>query len=260
MSLKDIIKPKTQKATFARDIIVILLIVMGIGILLFSVSGTWPALVAVESGSMEPNIMTYSLVFVTDEERYGGWMTQREAHDIAEEAGPDANKTHFVFNDYGDVIVYKPNGKSGVTPIIHRAITKITAEQAAEIGFTGDACHGGVITKGDNPVTNQYPDQFGSFAGYGISRMEPVKEEWIVGKAIFAIPLIGWVPLHIIQSILVVAAFIIVYEVIGRIISKRRNMKKAHNEDSGNNDSRDKDSQNKISHNNDSKHQLKSRR
>ena len=79
MSLQDLLHPKSEGASFVRDIIVILLIVAGIGIVLFGVSGTWPALVAVESGSMEPNLPTYSLVFVVDENRFGDWMTHEEA-------------------------------------------------------------------------------------------------------------------------------------------------------------------------------------
>ncbi len=217
MSLKDLLHPKSEGATFVRDIILILLVVAGIGIVLFGVSGTWPALVAVESGSMEPNLPTYNLVFVVDENRFGDWMTQDEA---------EAADTHKVFNEYGDVIVYQPNGMKGVTPIIHRAITTVTKEEAQALGFTGDAAHSGVITKGDNEITNPYPDQFGSFPSYGISRMEPVKEEWIVGKAVFAIPLIGWVPLHIIESILIAAAVIICIEIVSRIVSKRKSRKR----------------------------------
>ena len=217
MSLKDLLHPKSEGATFVRDIITILLLVAGIGIVLFGVSGTWPALVAVESGSMEPNLPTYSLVFVVDENRFGDWMTQDEA---------EAADTHKVFNEYGDVIVYQPNGMKGVTPIIHRAITTVTKEEAQALGFTGYAAHSGVITKGDNEITNPYPDQFGSFPSYGISRMEPVKEEWIVGKAVFAIPLIGWVPLHIIESILIAAAVIICIEIVSRIVSKRKSRKR----------------------------------
>ncbi|HJJ33336.1 MAG TPA: hypothetical protein O0X19_03025 [Methanocorpusculum sp.] len=72
MSFKDILHPKTQAGEIIRDIVIVLLIVAVIGLVLFAVSGTWPALVAVESGSMEPNIPTYALVFVAEESRYGG--------------------------------------------------------------------------------------------------------------------------------------------------------------------------------------------
>ena len=218
MSLKNILHPKTQAGEIIRDIVVILLIVAVIGVVLFAVSGTWPALVAVESGSMEPNISTYSLVFVSEESRFGGWQTQEEA------LASGADK---VFNGYGDVIVYQPNGVTNVTPIIHRAITRISDEEAAssEWGFTGAAAHGGVITKGDNPVTNSLPDQKGYFERYG--RVEPVKPEWIVGKALFAIPIVGWVPLHLLWSVLIAVGVIIVVEIIMKIISVRKNAKSA---------------------------------
>lgn len=212
MSLKDLLHPKSEGASFVRDIIVILLIVAGIGIVLFGVSGTWPALVAVESGSMEPNLPTYSLVFVVDENRFGDWMTQEEAQ------ASDASK---VFNEYGDVIVYQPNGMTGVTPIIHRAITTVTKEESVALGYP----HEGIITKGDNPITNSEIDQGNYFPKYNVI-MEPVKEEWIVGKAVFAIPLIGWVPLHLIESILIAAVIIVCIEVVSRVLAKRKNQKR----------------------------------
>ncbi|HJJ47374.1 MAG TPA: S26 family signal peptidase [Methanocorpusculum sp.] len=207
---KDADAKKEGAKSFLKEILIIVGVVAFIGITLFAVSGTWPALIAVESGSMEPNIMTYALVFVTDENRFGGWQTQEEA--IA------ANSPQ-IFNGYGDVIVYKPNGIDGVTPIIHRAIKKITADEAAAMGFAGDAAHAGVITKGDNVITNKDYDQNGIFAAYG--RMQPVKEEWIVGKAIFAIPLIGWVPLNIIPCILIVIGIIVVIEIVSRVRGKK---------------------------------------
>ena len=212
MSLRDLLHPKSEGASFIRDILLILLIVAGIGIVLFGVSGTWPALVAVESGSMEPNLPTYSLVFVTDENRYGGWMTQEEAQ------ASDASK---VFNEYGDVIVYQPNGMAGVTPIIHRAITTVTKEESVALGYS----HGGIITKGDNPETNSEIDQGHYFPKYK-TIIQPVKEEWIVGKAVFAIPLIGWVPLHLIESILIAAVIIVCIEVVSRVLAKRKSKKR----------------------------------
>ena len=206
MSFHDILHPKTEGGKTIRDIVAIILIVAIIGLLLFAISGTWPALVAIESESMEPNIMTYSLAFVVEENRYGGWQTQEEA--IA--SGADT-----IFNGYGDVIVYKPNGMDGVTPIIHRAIKRVTDEEAVAEGYNGG--HAGVITKGDN---NAGEDQHAYFTRYGA--VEPVKDEWIVGKAVFAIPLIGWVPLNIFWSLLIAVAIVVIIEVISRIIAKNR--------------------------------------
>ncbi|MDO5843901.1 MAG: S26 family signal peptidase [Methanocorpusculum sp.] len=191
-----------------KDIIIVLCAVAVIGIALFAVSGTCPALVAVESGSMEPNIQTYSLVFVSEENRFGDLITMAQAELT------DADKK---FNGYGDVIVYMPDGISGVTPIIHRAIGYVSVDGAKELGFEGNAAHAGYITKGDN---NPIIDQMGTHQVYG--RLQPVKEEWIIGKAVFAIPMAGWIPLHIWQSILVVIGILIVYELIVWLIKKRK--------------------------------------
>ena len=198
---------ETKKGSFLKELLLIFGIVAVIGILLFAISGTWPALVAIESASMEPNIMTYALAFVVEENRFGGWQTQEDA--IASGSAP-------VFNGYGDVIVYKPNGRSDVTPIIHRAIKKISAEEAAAYGFAGPSAHEGTITKGDN---NRAPDQGAILERYG--HIEPVKDEWIVGKAVFAIPLIGWIPLNLLWCVLIVVAIIIVVEVVTRLRGKK---------------------------------------
>lgn len=206
MSFHDILHPKTEGGKTIRDIVAIILIVAIIGLLLFAISGTWPTLVAIESESMEPNIMTFSLAFVVEENRYGGWQTQEEA--IASES----NK---MFNKYGDVLVYKPNGMEGVTPIIHRAIKRVTDEEAVAEGYNGG--HAGIITKGDN---NAIEDQHAIFSRYGA--VEPVKDEWIVGKALFAIPLIGWVPLNIFWSLLIAVAIVVILEIVSRIISKNK--------------------------------------
>ncbi len=52
------------------------------------------------------------------------------------------------------------------------------------------APHAGYITKGDNIDTNKQVDQATS-----ISKLQPVKEEWIIGVARWKIPLIGQVSL-----------------------------------------------------------------
>ena len=52
--------------------------------------------------------------------------------------------------------------------------------------------HAGYITKGDNNIAS---DQGSTIAGLGT--LEPVKDEWVIGKALFAVPLVGYLPLHI---------------------------------------------------------------
>ena len=39
-----------------------------------------------------------------------------------------------------------------------------------------------------------------------------MKDEWIVGKALFTIPLVGYLPLHIVEVVIVVAVIMILYE------------------------------------------------
>lgn len=200
-SIPKIPQSKDPRINLIRDIVIVFAVVLGIGAALFAVSGTWPAMVAVESESMVPNLNVNDLVFVVEENRYGGFMTADEAR----QAGVTA------FGAYGDVIIYQPNGIPGVTPIIHRAVTWINESTAEQAGFTGEAAHAGYITKGDN---NEAYDQDAIFPNYG--RMQPVKEEWIIGKALFVIPIIGFVPLHIFESAIAVILIIIILEIVSR--------------------------------------------
>ncbi|RBQ24821.1 MAG: hypothetical protein ALMCE001_09960 [Methanocorpusculum sp. MCE] len=210
LSIPKLPESKDPKVNFIRDILLVFIVVAAIGCALFAVSGTWPPLVAVESPSMVPNLNVNDLVFVVDENRYGGFMTMVEA----QETGTVS------FGGYGDVIVYQPNGITGVTPIIHRAITWINASVAEEAGFTADAAHAGYVTKGDN---NELYDQDAIFSAYG--RMQPVKEEWIVGKALFAIPLIGIIPLHLFESPMIVVLIIVIIELVSRKLKKNKETK-----------------------------------
>ena len=52
----------------------------------------------------------------------------------------------------------------------------------------------GYLTKGDNNVRS---DQGSYLSRAELGVIQPVKPEWIVGKAFFAIPLIGYIPLNI---------------------------------------------------------------
>lgn len=206
-SLLRKLKSDDPKISLIRDILSVVIIVAVIGGVLFGVSGTWPAIVAVESGSMVPNMNVGDLIFVVEENRFGPLMTAVEA----EAAGVKS------FNGYGDVIIYQPNGNTKVTPIIHRALTEINASAAAAMGFTGDAAHAGYITKGDH---NPTIDQGNTFSHIGV--MQPVKEEWIVGKALFAIPLVGYLPLHIWEFAVVVVILLIIWELYSRKKEKER--------------------------------------
>ncbi len=185
---------------FVREAASSALTVAMVGLLLFAVSGVWPPLVAVESGSMQPNMEKGDLVFVMEEQRFApeyatadtGVVTHQDAvgHDYRQVGG------------LGDVIVYKPYGNARETPVIHRAhlwvddgenwFAKanpdyVDASSCDELRNC-PAPHAGFITKGDNSVTNDYYDQ-----ARGIS--SPVKPAWVKGTAEYRLPYLGWVRL-----------------------------------------------------------------
>jgi signal peptidase len=212
---------------------------------------------------MVPHMHVGDLVFVVDADRFGELQTW--------ESGRITGYTKY--GEYGDVLIYAPNGAkgslipglgAGVHPIIHRAMTEIP--DGAQIPFyvyafpggegpsqylpavrTGNeyvlddgtvvarimngriiidpmnttpargyilpsdkiAEKGGYITKGDN--------NFGSDQGALLSRTElgfiqPVRDEWAVGKALFAIPLLGYVPLHIIPVAIILIVLMLAWE------------------------------------------------
>ncbi len=174
----------------------------GIALFLFLFSGTWPAVVTIESESMVPNMNVGDLVLVVDEDRFGPLTTWDDSRWTG----------HTSFGDYGDVIVYRPNGADSVHPIIHRAMTYVDTAAVVESGLGAyyDDPHGGYITKGDN---NPYTDQPNlRIAGVGV--IEPVKKEWIVGKALFAVPLVGYLPLHLAEFAVLVIIVILIHDFV----------------------------------------------
>jgi len=192
--------------SLARDLIWIVTVVGGIALALFLICGTWPAVVTIESESMVPHMNVGDLVVVVQKDRYGTF-----------ETWVDGNTSGVTkFQDYGDVIIYKPNGLTSVHPIIHRAIQYVDDEPVTEIkgmklmrNYTPP--HPGYITWGDN---NPRPDQGLSYPGIGT--IEPVKEEWVIGKALFSVPLVGYLPLHIIEVTVVIVVIMVLYELYHR--------------------------------------------
>lgn len=178
---------------FLKDVVstlIIVAVVVGGGI---AITGTWPFMVAVESGSMKPNLNPGDVVFLLNLSRTGGVVTWEEG----------IEKGYMSFGNYGDVIVYRPNGYG--KPIIHRAIAyvhkgeHIPAIVDGKLVLTDQIAESdGYITQGDNAKTNKYPDQAvpAVFSPIG-EKILPVKEEWIIGVAKFRIPYIGYVRLLI---------------------------------------------------------------
>ena len=185
---------------YARDVVTSVAAVLFIGLILFAVSGLWPPMVAVESESMNPNMDRGDLVFIMDNERftpdeaptYEGQSTGVVPADTAAETGRTK------FNAHGDVIVFTPDGDELRTPIIHRAMLWVEADEdwydRADERFVGsaDSCeelsdcpapYDGFVTLGDN--NGQY-DQVGNRQ---ISSL--VHPEWIVGTAEVRVPYLG---------------------------------------------------------------------
>ncbi|AXR76357.1 S26 family signal peptidase [Natrarchaeobaculum sulfurireducens] len=183
-----------------RDVVSSVAIVAVIGLLLFGVSGIWPPLVAVESGSMEPNMERGDLIFVVDTDRFVGddpvEGTGVVPLEHAERNGDES------FGKSGDVIVFKPNGDGHETPVIHRAHYWVEegdnwVDEQADEEVIGDATcddvptcpanRDGFITKGD---ANGGYDQY-----RGGAQTDVVEPDWVTGKAQYRIPWLGYVRL-----------------------------------------------------------------
>ncbi|MDW7727635.1 MAG: signal peptidase I [Candidatus Methanoperedens sp.] len=159
-----------------RDVIFVVAVVVIFSSVSHIALGLWTPMVAVESGSMLPNIHIGDIVFIESFDR---------SEIITYETGTRTGYTSF--GDYGNVILYNKLGQKGSTPIIHRAMYYV--EEGEPMWNGGPAApHAGYITKGDN---NTGFDQQGD-----ISYRQPVKEEWVIGVARFnRLPVVGYVSL-----------------------------------------------------------------
>jgi signal peptidase len=156
-----------------RDIIVAFLVVAAILSIVYAYSGSVTPLVAVQSGSMEPNINIGDVVLIRGLDR---------VQVVTYKVGAATNYENF--GNYGDVIVYRPNGDEHATPIIHRAMYWVNAGELLPNNQT--AAHAGYITKGDHNQDYDQPLLYG-----GTPFVEPVKQEWIIGVAKLSVPWIG---------------------------------------------------------------------
>jgi signal peptidase len=179
---------------YFREVVSSIGVVVLVGLVLFAVSGLWPPMVAVESSSMYPHMKTGDLVFVMEEGRFPGDGAYAETGVVTYRAGQRTGYEKFQLP--GDVIVYEPDGRTGVTPIIHRAHFWVNeSENWYDKGDPramggADSCaqleqcpapNAGFVTKGDN---NDRYDQVS-----GLS--DPVKPAWVVGTAEFRVPWLG---------------------------------------------------------------------
>ena len=224
MSFKDILKKFKEKflkfwrsdsgkISLIRDILIALIVVLIILTALWAYTGQWfsTPMVAIETGSMmHPNepfgrlgtIDPGDMVLLVKVNKESDIVT----YGAAKAQGKKGLKT---YEDYGDVIVYKKYGDPNDEQIIHRAMCWIkyneeyktytveeyevineTSINITELGINNyKPHHSGYITKGDNPFTNSECDQIGGVCD------EPVKLEWVSGKARGELPWIGTINL-----------------------------------------------------------------
>ena len=183
-SVRRVLFPSTIIGRIGRDIGAVVTLGLLVGLILFSVAGTWPPVVSVLSGSMEPNINEGELVFITSPEK----TSTSEAHGATGVVPLQEADQFRSFGMKGHVVVYYPDGKRMETPIIHRAHIWVNEGENwyddANKDYVGEAqnceqlpnCpapNKGFITKGD--ANGQY-DQVAGFS-------RPVKPDWIKGVA-----------------------------------------------------------------------------
>ncbi|MDZ5810696.1 S26 family signal peptidase [Halorubrum sp. AD140] len=179
-----------------RELLSSVAIVLAIGLILFGVSGVWPPMVAVESGSMEPNMEVGDLVFVTEPGRLAPDAADNDVGVVTYENGETVD--YRTFGSYGSVVIYRPPGRTA-SPIIHRAMFHVEEgenwyDRADDEYHDAGNCeelnhcpapHDGFITLGDN---NGEYDQANGLAA-------PVRAEWITGVARVRVPYLGYVRL-----------------------------------------------------------------
>ena len=144
-----------------------------VALVLYAYSGAWPPLVSVDGLSMDPHMQNGDLILIQKLSP-----EQVQTYAAARETG------YQTFQNYGDVLVYRPFGRTDMTPVIHRAMAWVNASEPMWQGGIA-APESGFITQGDN---NYLYDQCS-----GICPNSPVKPEWVLGVARVRIPYLGYV-------------------------------------------------------------------
>ena len=205
-----------RKSSVVVDISVAIFIIAGVMGTIWLYSGQpfpgSPPLVVIETGSMMHDDAPFGRIGTIDP---GDIVIAKAIHskDDVITCGGNFSGARFVGTDgykryggYGDVIIYRPLGRKDQVPIIHRAMCWVEYDEknktytVKEYGIYNATSvtipeldlynvkfnHSGFITKGDhNPLCDQHP-----MLGNEICP-EPVKLEWVIGKAEGELPWFG---------------------------------------------------------------------
>ncbi len=110
---------KNEIKTIAKDILISLLIIGLILSALYAFSGRWPPLVVVESSSMSHNPQQSEVGIIDAGDIVLVQEVDRDDITTYVEGEP---RDYRKYGQYGDVIVFRPDGDRASTPVIHRAV------------------------------------------------------------------------------------------------------------------------------------------
>ena len=226
MSFKDVFKKfkekflkfwrsENTKVSLVRDVFIALLLVFIILLALWAYTGQWfgAPMVAIESGSMMHEDEPFGRFGTIDAGDMVFLVKVNGKKDVVTYTDKDPN--NYYYGKYGDVIIYRPYGDEKQDQIIHRTMCWVeyneeyntytvegykiynkTSITIPELGITdwplkntwkkSGTPHSGYFTKGDNPNTNTEVDQMSEYIC-----LEPIKPEWISGKARGELPWVG---------------------------------------------------------------------
>lgn len=174
------------------------LAVVTIAVLVVLATGVWPPFVAIESGSMQPSIQQGDFVVIVEEHRLANEHAVDDTGVVPSVRGLAVG--YYSLGGPGDIILFQPNGQTGKTPVIHRAMFHVDRGEnwynRANPRYVGSAVNctqlehcpapnAGFITLGDG---NARYDQ-------ATWEYRPVKSKWVVGRAVLRIPHLGWIRL-----------------------------------------------------------------
>ncbi len=174
--LKRFNNVKITKKKFSKKNIIFVSCLFILLVVPYIIFGAFLPVFTVTSESMSPHIEKGDMIIYEDISRVNEIKVYND----------EKNKGYTSFENYGDVIIFRPFGGDGV-PYVHRAMYYV--EKGEEMWPGGPkAPFAGYITKGDNAVTNsEYDQQISN------SYLQPVKKEWILGVAKYKIPYLGYI-------------------------------------------------------------------